>query len=1759
MKKITMLFLFLFGAWLSYGQEVTIGTGTLSERWPFGATWGYERSAALYTAEEIGQVGFINKLAWNLGGISASKPVKIYLKEVETSTLTAGNWASFIADATLVYDDVMAPTSIGFFTFDLNSSFAYTGGTKNLLVLVETNYGGTGGGGSFSVRGTAAAGKHYEIHQDHSAPTGNLAEASGAFRPNLRIVFGNEITCQRTRPIDVTVGSTEVAFNLSLVNAFYYELRTSGEAGSGATGLHTSATVNDPTSLPMTISGLSPNTSYSLYVRNICGEDKMSEFSNAYRFVTSLIPNTLPYVENFEGETSFAFLQDTTNKWYVGTAVQNGGTRSLYISNNDGVANQYTNSTSQVSHAYSDFAIPANTTELSIKFDWRCAGELTAWDRFRVWAVPSNYIPTVGTQISTGSGRVQLGRENYNGNTVFLQENLIINASAFAGQTMRLVFEWRNDGSGGDNPPAAIDNLNISVISCSQPRNLALEAVGTNTLTVNWSAIAGVTDYEVYISTDATEPDDSATVVDVTGTTHTFNGLNPNTQYYVWVRSKCSETDVSFWSGPLNALTSLVSVALPYADDFETDRQYGIINDNRNKWHIGNAVSNGGNRSLYVSNDEGVTNLYSNNTVQTSHIYKDFTIPTGTSDIEITFDWRCIGESSWDYFRVWAVPTTYVPRVGVQATVANSGGVRLGREYFNLNTGFSGERLVFNASAYAGQTMRLVFEWRNDGSGGDNPPAAIDNLSVKVVTCPTVNRNTITIGSITRNSAVVSWTGVTGISAYDVYHNVTGVRPNETTTPTATVNATTYTLNGLEDGTQYYVWVRSHCSSTDTGYWEGPILFGTELIPVNLPYFEDFVDNPKFGYVNDTNNKWFTGQADNINGGAIYISNNNGVSNSYNVSGTQTSHIYKDIIFPAQSDGFILSFNWRAVGESTWDFFKVWLVPTSYMPVAGTQTTVANSGGVQLGQTLYNQSGSFTNERILLDGNAYAGQTMRLIFEWKQDVSGGNQPPAAIKNLYIRDKGCPEVENIEIERIDDTNQFNISWTPIGQETKWEVLITTLDDDDPIYTSTGVIVEGTPEYTFTEAEEEVFYRVYVRPICSDTDKGFWAGPGQFSIFHPPGCASISLEDLELEVSEDGNYYLCSDDPVTLNLKANYYDIKATTAYEIESIDYDPPFPFVGGDAISLTQDDYWSEIIELGFDFCFFGNNYNKVLIGTNGMITFSILNEVEGGRYGASQPSGYSYGPGPTHEIPINRPSNTSPPYVNSISGVLQDMLPSNSPTDHSVNYQILGTAPCRALVFNMYHMGLFSGTSCPYDPNDIEGTTTTTQIVLYEGTNIIEVYVKNRKACTNFNNGSGLIGIQNADGTIGYAPPGRNTGAWDAQNEAWRFVPNGASIANFQWLRDGEFYSDETDITVTIEESTTFTGKISYTHCNGNKLEIKKNFKFLKEPFELAEPKTLYDCAKKPDSDYFYNLDDNIQPVMQGLNLEEYTIEYFLSKADLDAGENPIDPAFVTKVPGETLIYMKVTNKLTKCPKDVVFHLGIRDQLGATKPKNIFVCKEVVLPSLAEGEAYYTEHFGQGTHYVSGDLYNVVGKNTLYVYHEDENGCYGESEFTIEILPEVFSPVFEDQIFSCEAYKLPELPKGSKYYTQPNEGGIELPVDYEVIVPMTIYIVTRNGNKEVYCYDEISFSVDFEECPIPKGISPNGDGLNESFDLSNHGIAKIQIFNRNGVEVYSHGEGYKKEWFGQNNSNKLLPVGTYYYVVVSNGKVRTGWVQLNY
>jgi gliding motility-associated-like protein len=86
----------------------------------------------------------------------------------------------------------------------------------------------------------------------------------------------------------------------------------------------------------------------------------------------------------------------------------------------------------------------------------------------------------------------------------------------------------------------------------------------------------------------------------------------------------------------------------------------------------------------------------------------------------------------------------------------------------------------------------------------------------------------------------------------------------------------------------------------------------------------------------------------------------------------------------------------------------------------------------------------------------------------------------------------------------------------------------------------------------------------------------------------------------------------------------------------------------------------------------------------------------------------------------------------------------------------------------------------------------------------------------------------------------------------------------------------------------------------------------------------------------------------------------------------------------------------------------------------------------------------------------------------------------------------------------------------------------------------------------------------IPEGFSPNGDGINDVFIVSNAQgkVINLEVFNRWGNRVYKS-VSYKNDWDGKCTEGiylgQDLPVGTYYYIIViDNVDKRVGYITIN-
>lgn len=530
----------------------------------------------------------------------------------------------------------------------------------------------------------------------------------------------------------------------------------------------------------------------------------------AGNFTTTQVPATLNYEQDFEGTHGWAFTNNDSheNNWYVGNAAGNPGS-SLYISKDGGVSNEYNTSGARVVHAYRDIAVPAGTSDATISFDWKGEGEpgssTTNWDYFRVWLAPASYLPSAGTsQISSGSGRIWVGGDFMGESDWTTYENTDVDLSSYAGQTMRLIFEWRNDGSDGSGEAAAIDNIEITLPDCSKPTDLTIDNLTQESADLVWASLGNI--FDVKWGETGFDIENEGVLEEGFENGGTLSGLEADTEYEYYVRQDCGVDGVSTWAGPFAFYTGYC-IPTGSANNSDEIRNFKLSNlDNSS------AASEG-------------TNGYS-----------DYTATVDAAELQASF--------------------SYVASL-TSGSGSGSHGAAIWIDYNNDLVFDEDEMVAFlPSSIYGSSTVsfpeftvpvdtepgiyRLRVQYRWDSSGADLDPcststeyAEIEDYAVSILAAPTCFPPlNIEVGNITKNSAEATWQtpdlGNTPEDGYVVEIRTENEEDEEVVIDTIETTDLSATLSGLEASTTYTIYIKSLCTEdTDESYWSEGVTFTT--------------------------------------------------------------------------------------------------------------------------------------------------------------------------------------------------------------------------------------------------------------------------------------------------------------------------------------------------------------------------------------------------------------------------------------------------------------------------------------------------------------------------------------------------------------------------------------------------------------------------------------------------------------------------------------------------------------------------------------------------------------------------------------------------------------------------------------------------------------------------------------------------------------------------------------------------------------------
>lgn len=641
-------------------------------------------------------------------------------------------------------------------TITFTTSYSWSSG-YNQYTVYFSNY--TGNGERIAMRATGNGSGQYTLMMDDFTVTDALVP---------------EVSLPATAVTNINTDLTLTATLQGPTDGITYSWTSLMETAGNATLSY----VDNVATINYSVAGTDTVT---LTVTNANGS---ASASIAVRALDLSPVTSFPYTTGFETEqdANWNFVNGS-NGWFIGSAVNNGGSNAMYISNDNGTTNAYSNGNASDSYAYRYFQFDAG--EYTYSFDWRSVGE-NNWDYLYFYLAPTSS-DFSGTSVSTSGWTDLAGRMQSQSSWQTKTGTFTITETGL----YPVVFYWRNDGSGGSNPPAAIDNIAITALTCPAVTNIVLDSAEQDALTFHWTSLGTETSWEVTVGDN---------IVEVNSTSYTATGLNSNTAYTVSVRAVCGADDTSF-ATTASFRTACGPMSVPFFEDFDSYangdfppcwqrlRAYGTDPSVNQQYH------HSGTQAMYLLSYMD-TNLFCTPS----------TVPLNGNEIQVRYQaYMSRGDqNTWLKAGVMTDPTDVSTFIMLDSVGYHSFNYEFEEREFNTAT------LNASASYYVAWMFYGNYnQWSYYYSTG-----AIDDISITQLS-DCVRPTMAQIGTVGARQAEVSWASASSANSYTVYY-YTANDPTNANVLSESVSDTTVTLTGLQPETQYYVWVATNCGGSES-------------------------------------------------------------------------------------------------------------------------------------------------------------------------------------------------------------------------------------------------------------------------------------------------------------------------------------------------------------------------------------------------------------------------------------------------------------------------------------------------------------------------------------------------------------------------------------------------------------------------------------------------------------------------------------------------------------------------------------------------------------------------------------------------------------------------------------------------------------------------------------------------------------------------------------------------------------------------------
>ncbi len=337
----------------------------------------------------------------------------------------------------------------------------------------------------------------------------------------------------------------------------------------------------------------------------------------------------------------------------------------------------------------------------------------------------------------------------------------------------------------------------------------------------------------------------TGTVVNNVTSPYVLTGLNPATNYTVYVRHACTGGNGnSFYAGPAAFTTLCATFVAPFLQTFGAPPTApGLPNCWTNNtasttqiWRFANGTGNPA-----TDPDYAVENVTDHTTGTGFFAWYDGSYPTNnialtTPNIDIT----PLSQPYFSYF-VYSYNTNDAARNILTAQAWNgTSWITLG----NFSGSFNGWQEIGYSLVGLGlpsvTQFRIVFNQTTSGGSAFYNDMLVDDVRVgEAPACPAPSG--LTLVSTGAFSATLSWTSGNGVNlaGATIEYGAPGFTPG-TGTQVAVTGTSPFTVTGLSPSTTYSFYIFENCGVDGNSYYSSPTSGATACVPVVAPYLMTF-------------------------------------------------------------------------------------------------------------------------------------------------------------------------------------------------------------------------------------------------------------------------------------------------------------------------------------------------------------------------------------------------------------------------------------------------------------------------------------------------------------------------------------------------------------------------------------------------------------------------------------------------------------------------------------------------------------------------------------------------------------------------------------------------------------------------------------------------------------------------------------------------------------------------------------------------------